>query len=165
MTVTNCIVGTMLLEKLTFIPASQFLKNVWRGKIMEEFMLKLDTVLLGLVALGGIALKVIDEIKVSSRTKKVDVRNKEILDQIAKNRLNSLQALIYSNVPLLMRMEAFLEYIKLGGNHSTVKFALVEIIVPNKDLWWSVVEKYRHEEPYNPVIFSESMKKIKDALH
>jgi hypothetical protein len=127
---------------------------------MQDFMLKLDTVLLGLVALGGIVL-----IENSSREKKNDAKDHEILDQITKNRINSLQALIYSKAPLLMRMEAFLEYIKLGGNHSTVDFALKEIIIPNQDVWWSVVQKYRHEEPYNPVVFAESMKKIKDALH
>ena len=134
---------------------------------MNEFLLKMDTILIGFIAIGGIVLKIIDEIKRAARVKKVDTKNQEILDQIRKNQIISLRAVIYVNAPgkTLETMEAFLEYIKLGGNHSTVDWVLVNILKENHDLWWSVVERCKHEAASNPVEFNKSMKKIKDCLH
>ena len=134
---------------------------------MNDFLLKIDTILIGLIALGGIILKIIDEAKRAVRIRKIDAKNDEILNQVRKNQIFSLRAVIYINAPgkTLETMEAFLEYIKLGGNHSTVDWTIMNILKDNQELWWSVVEKYKYEDPTNPQVFNESMDKIRKSLH
>jgi len=81
-----------------------------------------------------------------SRNKK-DIK---ILDSIInrqnRNYLQILKNTIYSNSPILERLISFKEYIRNGGNGNCKNFAITNLILPNKELWLSVLNNESIDE-------------------
>ena len=66
---------------------------------------------------------------------------------INKNYLQTLKNTIYSSSrPTLERLIAFKEYLKLGGNGNCKSFSIKNLILPNKELWQSVIDNDVYEE-------------------
>ena len=62
-----------------------------------------------------------------------------IINKQNKNYLQILKNTVYGNSPILERLIAFKEYIKNGGNGNCKNFAIVNLILPHKELWLSVL--------------------------
>jgi hypothetical protein len=74
---------------------------------------------------------------------------------------NVLMSIIYNeNIPVLERLEAFNEYLKLGGNGNCKKFVMM-LILNNKELWQSIISKdEQHIEDLNDY-YLKSLSEIK----
>jgi len=83
----------------------------------------------------------------NSRLNKKDLK---IFDKIIakqnKNYMQTLKNTIYSSSPILERLIAFKEYIKNGGNGNCKNFAITNLILPNKELWLSVLNNDNIED-------------------
>ena len=70
------------------------------------------------------------------------------------------------NMPLLIRLSSFKEFIKLGGNGNCKNYAMSNLILQNKELWQSIVdaknspEIVQEEENYYTNTLSEIKKVI-----
>jgi len=78
-----------------------------------------------------------------------------------------LKIIIYSNdLPLLDRMEATHDYLYLGGNGPTKEYAITNIIIKDRKLWESVLQRKKEKLPdYDPKKnYVETLAEIKRAL-
>jgi len=78
-----------------------------------------------------------------------------------------LKTIIYSkDLPVLDRMEASHDYLYLGGNGATRNYIIGNIIIDNKKLWDSVLQKKREQLPeYDPKKnYEETLVEIKKIL-
>ena len=82
----------------------------------------------------------------STRISKKDILEIRTLFPKLKNTyIQTLKNTIYSNSPILERLIAFKEYIKQGGNGNCKNFAITNLILPNKELWQSVLNNDKLE--------------------
>jgi hypothetical protein len=78
-----------------------------------------------------------------------------------------LRLTIYSSsMPILIRLEAAYDYFRLGGNGLTKEFAMTKLILPNRELWETIVARKREASPEFDVdkTFEQTMLEIKTAL-
>jgi hypothetical protein len=78
---------------------------------------------------------------IKSKVSKTDRdRFKSISGDIRKNYMQTLKNTVYSEkAPILERLLAFKEYIKSGGNGNCKNYSMTNLILPNKELWQSVL--------------------------
>jgi hypothetical protein len=89
----------------------------------------------------------------------------DIIKEVQSNRRYTLLSLIYSDAPVLSRMYALMEYIKLGFNHEAIEWSAKDFIVSNKVLWWSVVNETKAAPIKDLENYKTCIEKIKQYLH
>jgi len=87
-----------------------------------------------------------------------------LVKEVQKNRKFSLLSLIYSEAPILSRMYALLEYIKLGFNHEAIEWSANDFIIHNQQLWWTAVNETKDEEIKDAENYKDCMNRIKQLL-
>jgi len=89
----------------------------------------------------------------------------DIINEVHLNRRYSLLSLIYSKAPVLSRMYALLEYMKLGFNHEAILWSVKDFIMENQSLWWATVNETKGDKIYDLENYQDCMNKIKQMLH
>jgi len=103
--------------------------------------------------------------KISDINKKID----DIIDDriIQSNKLDTVYKDVLSlrvydeNSPILDRLEAFNEYIKLGGNGNCKDYAKTNLILKNKELWKNILKKEKVEIIDLKEYYKDSLLEIK----
>jgi hypothetical protein len=88
----------------------------------------------------------------------------DIIKEVQLNRRYSLLSLIYSNAPVLSRMYALLEYIKLGFNHEAIEWSVIDFIIYNQQLWWTAVNEDKDTPIKDMENYKICMNRIRDIL-
>jgi len=74
-------------------------------------------------------------------------------------------ALIYTKeAPVLSRILALLEYMKLGFNHDAIEYSAKEFIVNNQQLFWTVVNETKNHPVKDKENYENCMSRIKEIL-
>ena len=93
------------------------------------------------------------------------------LDHIDEH-IETLSRYTYENIvyneamPLLERLIAFKEYLKLGGNGNCKRYAIKQLILQHKELWQSIVDAKINPDfvQDNPHYYENSIEEIRSLV-
>ena len=103
-----------------------------------------------------------------TRISKKDLINlRTMFPKLQSTYIQTLKNTIYSDCPNLERLIAFKEYIKHGGNGNCKNFAIKNLILPNKELWQSILnndklENFSDDKNHYNSIINEIGKRVFD---
>ena len=104
---------------------------------------------------------------ISSKVSKKDIEKfRNFSSDIRKNYIQTLKNTVYNEkIPILERLIAFKEYIKLGGNGNCKSYSMVNLILPNKDLWQSVLDNDKLDNLTDKDSYQKIVDEINDRVY
>jgi len=98
-------------------------------------------------------------------TKWINPKLESLITEVQSNRRYTLLALIYTKeAPVLSRILALLEYMKLGFNHDAIEYSAKEFIVNNQQLFWTVVNETKNHPIKDKENYENCIGRIKEIL-
>ncbi|MCL2440468.1 MAG: hypothetical protein FWD14_01880 [Treponema sp.] len=143
---------------------------IWLGEALKEHPI-LYLIFIILLLLSPLIQKILNHWLGNWNKKETKIINSftqelhDIRDDIKITKMTALKNTVYNEeMHDYDRLEALLEYIWHGGNHTTLTYGIGNIILKNKEIWWSLVHKRESEQNNAHTSYKPSLDKIYRAL-